>query len=68
MDSTDDRITALEIKLAYLEDFMNKIQSVTLEHGAAIEKLRGETRAILDKMGDLEDAVQDMPHVRPPHY
>jgi len=68
MDSTDERLTAIEMKLAYLEDFMSKLQAVTVEQGMGMERIRGETRAMLDKMNEIEDAVQDMPNVRPPHY
>lgn len=68
MDTTHERITHIETKLAYLEDFMNKLQSIAVEHTEAIERLKGENRAIREKIGDLNDAMQDVPNVRPPHY
>ena len=38
----DSRLTEIEIKLSYLEDFMNKIQKITVEHTETIEKLKAE--------------------------
>lgn len=68
MDATEARITAVETKLAYLEDFLSKIQAVTIEHGNILDRLRGETRVLKDKIDDMADAASDVPHVRPPHY
>ncbi len=68
MNATEDRITAIEMKLAYLEDFLNKLQAVTVEHTAVIDRIQGETRAIKDKITDLAGSAQDIPNVRPPHY
>lgn len=68
MDTTDERITRIETKLAFLEDFMNKLQSIAVEHTDSIERLKGENRAIKEKIGELTDAMQDIPNVRPPHY
>lgn len=32
----EDRITGLEIKLAYLEDYVNQLQAVSVEHTETI--------------------------------
>ena len=68
MPSTEEHITHIETKLAYLEDFLNKIQAITVEHAEAIDRIYTENRALKDKLGEIDDMVQDMPHVRPPHY
>lgn len=68
MSTLEDRLTALETKFAYLEDFMNALQAMTVEHSETIDRLKGDLRQLKDKMGAIEDAVQDMPHTRPPHY
>lgn len=69
MDSAaENRITAIETKLAYLEDFLNKLQAVTVEHSTVIDRLKTESRLMKDKISDLAGAVQDIPNVRPPHY
>ncbi len=68
MDTTTERITRIETKLAYLEDFMSKLQAIAVEHTEAIDRLKAENRALRDKLGELDDAVQDIPNVKPPHY
>jgi len=68
MDIATDRITNIETKLAFLEDFMNKLQSIAVEHSESIDRLKSENRALRDKLGEVADAVQDIPNLRPPHY
>ncbi len=68
MDSQTDRLMVIETKIAYLEDFMNKLQAIAVEHTETIDRLKNENRALRAKLGELADAVQDIPNVRPPHY
>ena len=68
MDNNNDKIIQLEIKLAYLEDFMNKIQAIVVEHEETIDKIKGENAAIKDKIREMEDNVEEIPNRRPPHY
>ena len=65
----DSRLTEIEIKLSYLEDFMNKIQKITVEHTETIEKLKAENRALKAKLSELiESQEDDIPNRKPPHY
>ena len=41
---TDDRLTAIEMKLAYMEDFVNQIQDVAVEQTKTIDKLQKEIK------------------------
>jgi SlyX protein len=68
MDNNEERIVALETKLAWLEDFVGKLQGIAVEHTDFIDRIKAENRALHDKLENLEDAVQDMPNIRPPHY
>ena len=68
MDKNDERIVQLEIKLAYLEDFMNKIQTIVVDQEEAIDRLKGENAAIKEKIGEMEDNFEEIPNRRPPHY
>lgn len=63
-----DDIVRIETKLAYVEDFMNKLQAIVVEHSEALERLKNENKALRAKLGELSDTVQDIPNVRPPHY
>lgn len=65
----DERTTQIEIKLAYLEDFMNQIQEVCVQQTRDIEKLKAENKLLIDKVKELSDAAQgDIPNRKPPHY
>ncbi|MBO7637363.1 MAG: SlyX family protein [Treponema sp.] len=66
---TEERIIALETKLAYMEDFVNQLQEVSVEQGKTIELLRTENKMMSQKIRDLSDAVEgDIPNRKPPHY
>lgn len=64
----EERFIAIETKLAYLEDFVNKLQNITVEQGHMIDLLSSENRMLKDKFRELQDSLVDMPNVRPPHY
>lgn len=66
---SDERITQLEIKLAYMEDFMNQIQEVAVQQTRDIEKLKKENKMMADKIKELIDAAEgEIPNRKPPHY
>ena len=66
---TEERLTAAEIKLSYMEDFVNQLQAVTVEHTKLIDKLREENRLLAQKLKDISEQVEgDIPNRRPPHY
>lgn len=66
---TEDRIVALEMKLAYMEDFLNQIQGVAVEQAETIEKLRTENKLIAQKIREMSDSMEgDIPNRKPPHY
>ncbi|MBO7638820.1 MAG: SlyX family protein [Treponema sp.] len=66
---TEERIIALETKLAYMEDFVNQLQEVSVEQGKTIELLRTENKMMSQKIRDLSDAIEgDVPNRKPPHY
>lgn len=66
---TDERLTSIEMKLAYMEDFVNQIQEVTLEQAKTIDKLQKEIKMMSDKIRDMSNVMEgDIPNRRPPHY
>ena len=65
----EDRITGLEIKRAYLEDYVNQLQAVSVEHTETIERLITENRMMSRKIRDMSDQLEgDIPNRKPPHY
>ena len=68
-NDTAERFERLEIKLAYMEDFVRKIQDVTLEQGKAIDGLKAENKALRQKLAEMVEDRRDTPaDTRPPHY
>lgn len=66
---TDERLTSIEMKLAYMEDFVNQIQDVTVEQAKTIDKLKKEIKMMSDKIRDMSNVMEgDIPNRRPPHY
>jgi len=65
----EQNLIKLEMKLAYLEDFLNQLQDVTVKQGKDIEKLKSENKVLKGKVKDLSDwAEGDIPDRKPPHY
>ncbi len=64
-----DEIIKLETKLAYIEDFLNQLQEVTVEHTNLIEKLEKENKILSQKVSDMAEQLEgDIPNRKPPHY
>ena len=69
MSVESERIDALEIKMSYLEDFMNQIQGVAVEQAKTIDKLKAEIKMMSEKLRDVSDFLEgDIPSRKPPHY
>ncbi len=65
----EERINQLEIKLAYLEDFVNQLQEVSVQQTYDIEKLKTENKRMPEKIKELIEAAEgDIPNRKPPHY
>lgn len=64
-----ERCTHIEIKLAYLEDFIKGLQNVVLEHEKRLDALQSENKVLRQKIDEIaENGGTPMPHTRPPHY
>jgi len=69
MDSeTEERLVTIETKLSYLEDFVNKLQQISVEQFRTIEVLETENRLLSGKLRDLADSLETIPNRKPPHY
>lgn len=66
---TQERITSVEIKLSYMEDFVNKLQTSIVEHENAIDTLKIENKMLKQKIKELlENQEEEIQNRRPPHY
>lgn len=67
-DQVDERLDRIEIKLAYLEDFLDRLQIGVLEQSRQMEKLSQEHRVLKDKILFLTKELEEIPNRKPPHY
>lgn len=66
---TEDRLTAIEMKLAYMEDFVSQIQNVAVDQARTIDKLQKEIKMMSDRIREMSNQMEgDIPNRKPPHY
>lgn len=63
----EDRFMALETKIAYMDDFINKLQEETVENQKTIRLLREENQILAGRIQDLSENLE-IPNRKPPHY
>ncbi len=71
MDETliEDRFIALEMKLAYMEDFINQLQEETVKQAKTISSLKNENHLMSQRIKEMSDLLEgDIPNRKPPHY
>ena len=62
-----ERLDKLEIKLSYMEDFVQQLQDVVTSHTQTM--LRKENKILSGKIRDMSDQLQgEIPNRKPPHY
>ncbi|MBQ2354440.1 MAG: SlyX family protein, partial [Treponema sp.] len=52
-----ERLDKLEIKLSYMEDFVQQLQDVVTSHTQTIEVLRKENKILSGKIRDMSDQL-----------
>ncbi|WP_191013376.1 SlyX family protein [Treponema zioleckii] len=68
MDSEiEQRFVALEMKCAYMEDFIVQLQQVCVENQHLIDVLRQENKILSGRIQDLQENLE-IPNRKPPHY
>lgn len=66
-EQIEQKFIALETKIAYMDDFIAKLQEETLANQKEIEILREENRILAGRIQDLSENME-IPNRRPPHY
>ncbi|MDR1352238.1 MAG: SlyX family protein [Treponema sp.] len=64
----DRRLEKIETKLAFLEDFLTRLQDETVARNAVLEKLSAENSAIKARLLQISGELGEIPERRPPHY
>ncbi|MBR4598464.1 MAG: SlyX family protein [Treponema sp.] len=63
----ESRFIELETKIAYMDDFINKLQEEAVENQKMIQILREENQVLAGRIQDLSENME-IPNRRPPHY
>jgi SlyX protein len=64
----ESRFETLETKLAYLEDFIVRLQNEVMDRNAAADKLSAEHEAVKEKLLQVASELEELPNRKPPHY
>lgn len=64
---TEEKFIALETKIAYMDDFIQKLQDEVVEGTKQIMILREENKVLSGRIKDLSENL-DIPNRKPPHY
>ncbi len=72
-EELSSRFEKVETKLAYIEDFIQRLQAEVVERNALTERISAEHRAIKEKVINLSRELEELPDrkpidVKPPHY
>ena len=66
----EEKVMALEVSLAYLEDMLKELNSVVIQQQKKIDEMGLSQKRITQKMEDIVELIGDDsdPGERPPHY
>lgn len=66
----DNRITELEIKLAFQEDLVQTLNSIVSDHQRQINRLEETCKVLNERIGNmtLNEATVNQGFETPPHY
>lgn len=64
--SREERLIAVESKIAYLENYVNELNEVVIEQEKLIRKLAVESEDLRKQISSGKDALPE--NEKPPHY
>ena len=62
----DERLITLETKIAYLENYINELNTVVIEQEKSIKKLSSEYEELRKQIASGRDPLPE--NEKPPHY
>ncbi|MDH5522992.1 MAG: SlyX family protein [Desulfobulbaceae bacterium] len=66
---SDERLIDIEIKIAFLEDTIQELNTVVCEQQKQIDRLEATCNFLLKRVKILSEATGDnIPNEKPPHY
>jgi SlyX protein len=64
----DDRLQTIEMKLTFLEDFLQRLQDEVVLRNNVIDKLSAEQKGLKEKVFQIAANLEEIPNQKPPHY
>ena len=62
------RLEKIETKLAYLEDFLTRLQEEVVSRNAVLDRLVTENTAVKERLQFIAESLEEIPNQKPPHY
>jgi SlyX protein len=62
------RLEKIETKLAFLEDFLGRLQDEVVGRNAALDRLIAENTAVKERLQAISQSLEELPDRKPPHY
>jgi SlyX protein len=66
--SLSARLEKIETKLAFLEDFLIRLQEEVVGRNAALDRLAAENAAVKERLQAIAQSLEGPPNQKPPHY
>jgi uncharacterized coiled-coil protein SlyX len=64
----DERLTAVEMKLVYLEDMVLTLNELVIKQQRELDALLLTKEKLEARIAELSEIASDIPQRRPPHY
>ncbi len=65
----DNKTLELEIKIAYMEDYLNQMNNTLIDQVKKVDRLIEVNKLLIDKINLLEENVKEpTDNTPPPHY
>jgi SlyX protein len=63
-----ERIDKLEIRMSYLENFLNQLNDIVLENGRKITDLKRDQLNLKNHINEITNELPGPESEKPPHY
>jgi len=65
---SEERIDTLEIRMTYLENYLNQINDIVLENSRLMEVLKKDQTSLRQQMNEVTNELPGSGTEKPPHY
>jgi SlyX protein len=62
------RLEKIETKLAFLEDFLIRLQDEVVGRNVVLDRLAAENAAVKERLQAISQSLEELPNRKPPHY